>query len=269
MHKVLEQKKRTQSKHAVGRTYKLKVAPPVSDHAPVLKAAAVHTLPKEVDLRKTKYMPSVLDQGQLGACAAHAMANDLAFLFGKETGRVFRPSRLALYYDCRVLVEHEPADEDTGVTIADMVDSVREYHACPEADWPYVVANFSQPPPDKAVADAALHKRFASVSVPQTLDAFKTALNDGFPVLIGIEVFAGFESEAAAETGVIPMPQAGDESLGGHAQLIVGYSDTRKAFLSLNSWGATWGQGGFCWIPYAYVLCPDYAQDFWSVRLFE
>lgn len=261
-------KQRTKSHHAADRTYKLRRSGPV-EGAEHLEAQPAHTLPKDIDLRKKPYMPSALDQSTLGSCAANAMANDLCFLYGKETGAVFHPSRLALYYDCRVKIEGSPADQDTGVTIADMCKSVQEYHACPEADWPYVVANFAEAPPAKAVADAELHRRFKYLAVPQTSEGIKTALADGFPVICGIEVYPGFETQATAETGVVPMPDpAKERSLGGHAQLLIGASDNRKAFLSLNSWAPSWGIGGCCWIPYAYILDPDLASDFWSPRFF-
>jgi hypothetical protein len=36
--------------------------------------------------------------------------------------------------------------------------------------------------------------------------------------------------------------------VGGHAYLIVGYSDDRDAFRLVNSWSADWGQGGRAWV---------------------
>jgi hypothetical protein len=37
---------------------------------------------------------------------------------------------------------------------------------------------------------------------------------------------------------------------GGHAYLILGYSNSRKALRVQNSWGTGWGQKGRAWLPY-------------------
>lgn len=90
---------------ASNRSYKLKTG---------------NTLPKSVDLRTNKHMPHALDQGQLGSCASNSMANILYFRMGCENKTPFHPSRLALYYNCRVKVEGEAANEDTGATCASL-----------------------------------------------------------------------------------------------------------------------------------------------------
>ena len=268
-HKHDPKKLRRRAAHAQGRVYKLKTQFAVPDGAEKVQAAS--QLPSSVDLREKKYIPAVLDQGQLGSCASNAMANNLAFLMGKEGFSEMQPSRLALYYNCRVNVEKEPANQDTGVTIGDICTSVQEYHACPESDWPYDISKFSLPPPAQAVADEQKHKQFKFLSVPQEETAIKTCLAEGFPVILGIQVYSTFESQAVAETGMVPVPDTQTEQcLGGHAQCLYGYDDEKQAFLSMNSWGAnSWGIGGFCWIPYKYILDQDLASDFWCVRYFD
>lgn len=48
----------------------------------------------------------------------------------------------------------------------------------------------------------------------------------------------------------IQIPQITDWS---HAVLLVGYDDSKKQFTFLNSWGGSWGDGGFGYLPYEYV----------------
>ena len=181
-------------------------------------------------------MPIPLDQGSLGSCGANAMANALSFVNGKEGQPTFHPSRLALYYECRVFVEHQSPDVDSGVTIADMCRAVEAFHACPEEDWPYDISKFMLPPPEKAMLDALQHAKFKAVSVPQRLSSIKSMLAAGFPIVFGIQVFKSFESRAVAETGIVPLPDITREAcIGGHALCLMGFDDAKQAFLVLTT----------------------------------
>jgi hypothetical protein len=80
----------------------------------------------------------------------------------------------------------------------------------------------------------------------------------------------------AARSGKIPFPVKADRREGGHAVAAMGYDDrlsvrhpyagseSRGAILIRNSWGAAWGDGGYGWLPYEYVL-QGLAIDWWTV----
>ena len=42
----------------------------------------------------------------------------------------------------------------------------------------------------------------------------------------------------------------GYKNFGGHATCVIGYDDNIKAFRIRNSWGKTWGDRGYTWLPY-------------------
>jgi hypothetical protein len=69
------------------------------------------------------------------------------------------------------------------------------------------------------------------------------------------------------------MPKASDnvrETHGWHAMLCVGYSDPDKVFIIRNSWGKDWGDKGYCYIPYDYVINKDYnGHDSWIIKSVE
>jgi hypothetical protein len=92
----------------------------------------------------------------------------------------------------------------------------------------------------------------------------RRSLADGMPVVCGLDAHESFYSDAVAKTGDVPLPAPGDALVGGHAMLIVGYDDNRQAFLVRNSWGAAWGEQGYCRIPYAAVR-QGILHDFWTV----
>jgi C1A family cysteine protease len=63
------------------------------------------------------------------------------------------------------------------------------------------------------------------------------------------------------------MPGWNERAVGGHAVMAVGYEEGRQWFLCRNSWGEGWGMKGYFTMPYAYLLSPGLAQDFWTIRL--
>jgi hypothetical protein len=60
------------------------------------------------------------------------------------------------------------------------------------------------------------------------------------------------------------MPTKNDTIIGGHAVLIVGYNDVTKQFKFKNSWGTSWGNRGYGYLPYEYYLNGD-LTDIWGV----
>lgn len=225
-------------------------------------------LPVKVDLRPE--MPPVLNQSTLGSCALNATSNALRHLLKKEGKGDWQPSRLYLYWNTRVNIEHSPADEDTGVCIRDVCKALSKYHACREIYWPYIVSKFSEAPPLEAYKNADLHKGIKYAYVPQTIVDMKQTLAAGHPIMIGIQVYESLETQQVMATGVVPMPDVNTEKcLGGHCVLCCGYDDETRTFIFENSWGANVGQGGYFTIPYDYVLDPALASDFWVIAFFD
>jgi hypothetical protein len=96
------------------------------------------------------------------------------------------------------------------------------------------------------------------------LYAMKHCLAEGYPFAFGLQLFDSFMREGNKG---IPMPNPErEESQGGHAMLCVGYSDKDRVFVVRNSWGAHWGDKGYCYIPYDYMTNPEYCDDCWTIR---
>jgi C1A family cysteine protease len=63
------------------------------------------------------------------------------------------------------------------------------------------------------------------------------------------------------------MPRVGyEQCLGGHAVLCVGYDLDKEVFIFRNSWGENWGDKGYFYLPFAYVLNANLAEDFWTIQ---
>jgi C1A family cysteine protease len=95
----------------------------------------------------------------------------------------------------------------------------------------------------------------------------KGCLASGYPFVFGFTVYESFESQEVAKTGKAPMPKPGEQVLGGHAVVAVGYDDGQQCFIVRNSWGLKWGMKGYFTLPYGYLTDLNLSNDFWSIRL--
>ena len=226
--------------------------------------AVMAALPAKVDLRPQ--CPPVYDQGQLGSCTANAIGGAIQFDRMKQNLTPnFVPSRLFIYYNERVI--EGTVSTDSGAQIRDGIKSVAKQGACPEPDWPYDIAKFAVRPPTADYREA-LHDRAVTYSrLTQNTNLLKGCLASGYPFVFGFTVYESFESQAVAQSGVVPMPSPNEQVLGGHAVLAVGYDDSTQRFIVRNSWGTSWGMAGYFTMPYAYVTDPNLADDIWTIRL--
>ena len=116
-------------------------------------------------------------------------------------------------------------------------------------------------------------------SLPNDAVAVKSELLSGRVVVLGYQVDQTIErfheeqrsqtrptdapSIAAADLSVdLPvLPMFRGPSVSAHAVALLGYSDTRAAFLARNSWGPAWGQRGHFYIRYEAVETPSFVTD--------
>ena len=252
---------------------------------PEVVEAAKATLPTSWDLRSTGFMPPVVDQGSLGSCTANAGAGVFDYMEKKQGGQFLPGSRLFLYYNTRVKVEHSPAGQDTGCTIRGTMQSLVTYGICKEATDPYIISRFSVAPTVVMLAEGLDYQvLFYALLDPtgsttaQILANIKTMVASGYPVEFGFDVYASFLT--IGSNGLMPYPAVGESYKGGHATVIVGYDDNKQcpnaskgAFLVRNSWGASWGLAGYFWMPYDILTKPfngrRMASDFWAAGKVE
>ena len=112
---------------------------------------------------------------------------------------------------------------------------------------------------------AAAANKIPGMKSVKDLDGFKAAIASGKPVAFGIAVYKSFMGPTVKTTGVVPMPAANEQMLGGHAILAVGYDDAKKQVVFRNSWSPTWGDKGYGYLPYDY-FAKDLAGDAWTAN---
>lgn len=234
--------------------------PSLPDPRDLIADASAITIAAEVDPRKK--LPKPYDQGQLGSCTANAIAAAIQYdVTLSKAADVSTPSRLDIYYGERKI--EGSIDSDAGAYGRDGFKYAHTVGVIPEADWPYDISKFKQAPP----ADVAhRHKIGAYKAVPRNQHSMMSVLSNRQTIAFGFSVFSSFESQEVATTGIMPVPQQGEQMIGGHEVLMVGYLKAHKQHvLCRNSWGTGWGMKGYFLMPWAIVLDANMSSDFRTI----
>lgn len=212
---------------------------------------------KNIDLRNK--FGAVFDQGKLGSCSANA----LCAIFDYDLTN-FVGSRLFLYYNERKL-ENDIA-HDIGAPLSYGIESIKKYGICSESDWCYDISKFAIQPPPYCYINAKKYYDIDALNVNNDINTIKTCLIHNEPIALGIQIYNSFESINVRKTGLVSMPSSNDILLGGHAVVLCGFDDNKKHFILRNSWGVNWGDKGYFYLPYNYILDNNLACQFWIIR---
>lgn len=268
----------TQEQEVVGsraRRFEQKSVKEMVSRTGILKAP-VRDLPASQDLRQ--WCSPIENQQSLGSCTANAGVGLIEYYERRASGRYVDASRLFLYKTTRNLLHWSG---DTGAFLRTTMEAMALFGVPPEEYWPYYIDEFENEPPAFCYAFAQNYQalQYFRLDPPNTardvlLKRIKAYLVAGMPVMFGFSVFSSIEQ--AAVDGKIPFPNEGDRSIGGHAVAAVGFDDRMKivhsgsskemigALLIRNSWGTGWGEQGYGWLPYEYVL-QGLAIDWWTL----
>ena len=245
------------------------------------RKVVLNVTPDRLDLRDRPYLPAValappaalaasprpapMDQGESSACTGFALAAVVDHLLARS-GRAKDAgvSPWMLYSMARRYDEFPGVAEDAGSSLRGALKGWFKHGACSAALWKAITMPRGEgdAPGEPWWLDAVNRPLGAYYRVDmRSVTDMHVALNEVGALYASALTHEGW-FEPDAKTGRIPMKKR-KASDGGHAFAIVGYD--RAGFLVRNSWGASWGDGGYGILTYEDWL--ENAMDCWVAQL--
>jgi hypothetical protein len=216
---------------------------------------------------------SAKNQGRRPSCAIYAIVGALEYQNARLSGSIERLSEdYLLWATRRSLGYTEPTDallrdpatdeliEDEGFSLFSVVTALQSYGVPLAEEMPRRASDRMRdiPEPSPEIIARARSRRLVFIAPlpgrepPHKIPRIVHALNAGFPVPVGLR----WPNERAIQGGTLsgqrPLPNAA------HAVTLVGYESRggrleETTFVFKNSYGPTWGQGGYGRVTYAYL----------------
>ena len=236
-------------------------------------------LPSVVDL--SFWCSPVRDQGLLNSCTAFAAVALLEYFAKRNSNHYTEASPLFLYKAARNKMN---ATGDVGASIRETMKVLALFGVPPEESWPYDEDKVDDEPLPYCYAYAQNYKilkyfllDYPGIPTENLLFQIKAVIAAGFPCIFGFTIYTSAYENSNSEKGHIPYPEREkDKVVGAHTVVAVGYDDdkliqcadrkkySKGAFLIRNSWGSEWGEEGYGWLPYDYVLA-GLTSAWWSL----
>lgn len=200
-------------------------------------------LPQRVDLREN--LGPVRDQGPRNTCLSfavttcHEAVRTLGLSYSEESLH-WGARRYGTNQNGCALPWISAALNDTGQAYAD--------------HWPYdpaqdeSVAGYE--PPSAALEATPWHTA-RTEAVALTVEHIKQCLAQATPIVAIVRMFETFWMLRGNR---IELPDSPNWIPENHALVVAGYDDTTGEFLIRNSWGEAWGERGYAYAPFTFIV---------------
>jgi len=217
-------------------------------------------LPSALDLSTSPSFPKVGNQEMQGSCTAWAVtyyaygymeAVDNGWTQAK-TGNTSHLLSPAWTYN------KVNGGVDRGSWEWDNMMVLKDWGASTMANLPYDDGDWIEWGSPTAFREAPLHRIYEAYRIPYvgatTVETVKTLISEGVPVTFGLD--ASEYTQAFMDGGYVMSASEYNSKRPNHANTFIGYDDSVSddgetgAFRVANSWGSTWGDGGYYWLTY-------------------
>lgn len=139
-----------------------------------------------------------------------------------------------------------PGDASMGVYGSTTFRVKRGWGNILESEWPH--ANSATWPPIEPPGLDVKAKQYRILRYQRVTNTHEC--KRALPIHGGVAAsFEITEQWFDADNGVIEMPTEGDQIIASHAIQIIGYHDAKRQFTFANSWGTSWGDKGYGYLP--------------------
>jgi hypothetical protein len=254
-------------------------APTSATATPAAAAAGQQPAPDLVDHRLSGTEGPVKDQGDVGACTAFAFSSVLDNSLRRAGQNVTTsPEHVWGHYASPTMDDAAAGNLNKGITTfqalpysgkdaceltKDVTDDCGQtYNVVPNTAPVDAPLEQRLRAADQAGGHRAVSYEELSVS-PPNLDELVTVLASGVDIWAAFAIDSSIWENRQMQNFVIPDWTQPD---GGHSVDLAGYRKVNGGlqFLVHNSWGSSWGDGGYAWISQAMVL--KWLQDAYKVR---
>ncbi|MBL6928382.1 MAG: C1 family peptidase [Rhodospirillales bacterium] len=213
-------------------------------------------VPVKTDL--SGYFPRVGSQGGQASCVAWAVAYAMKSYQEKAERDWKRNTGRTVFSPAYVYNQIKPEGCDEGSYISDALKLLKKQGVATWASFPYSDKACDRKP-SANVRDAAKEFQIHDWGRVEfdDLNDIKGFLAAGYPITVGATIYKNF---MRWNSSAIYKAQEG-RRVGGHAMVIVGYDDERKALRLINSWGRKWGDSGFVWVSYDLVQSGKFIKE--------
>jgi C1A family cysteine protease len=215
--------------------------------------SAPAAIPASKDLRAAWW--SINNQGNTGSCVGWATADSVMRWHFVKANRLTTNVKLSPRFVWMASKETDTFTtrpgtflEQEGTSLKAALDIARKYGAVTDPILPFSGALYSGDP-NTFYALAAQRKISSYFNLGRVLSVWRNWIATKGPILVRLDVDATWDH--ATQTGGNLTVYQPATTRGGHAVALVGYTPT--TFIVRNSWGTTWGAGGFGFASDAYA----------------
>ncbi len=215
-------------------------------------------------------LPPIGDQGQYGTCVTWAAGYNLKTTLNAmdnnwTTADLSNPNRQASAKDLFLAIPANLRGANcSGTNFEPAFQQMIDRGVATLATAPYTsLGNCTQSPDATATQEAANNRLSNFRKINMDIAEIKTYISQNRPVVFGAKLSDNFMTWRSDQviTSHSTFDNVGQHAY--HAMMIVGYDDSKGpngAFRVVNSWGNNWGDTGFIWIDYQFMVSAQFGM---------